>query len=139
MRAPPGMRMAPRRAASRKAPQALAGWASQGPRICPGLRLGFLCHPSPPMWAVVILKALPLRDRKGELGTPPPVPLYFFIIKKLEGHAVWHACRTSLTRGGTRAPALEVRSLNHWMAREVLCLYFFKEENNFFPRSRRGQ
>ena len=101
--------MAPRRAASRKAPQALAGRASQGPRICPGLKQGYsathlfprgqsgslkqgfkdlswtkagvLCHPSLPTWTVRILKALPLRDRKGALWTPPPVPLSFSIEK----------------------------------------------------------
>ena len=46
---------------------------------------------------------------------------------------MWHAHHTSLTRDGTRAPALEVWSRNHWTAREVLCLHFDKAENNFFP------
>lgn len=56
-----------------------------GPRDLSWTEAGVLCHPPPPTWAVVILKALPLRDRKGELGTPPPVPLYFFIKKKIRG------------------------------------------------------
>ena len=44
-------------------------------------KAGILCHPSLPTWTVVILKALPLRDREGALWTPPPVPLSFLIEK----------------------------------------------------------
>ena len=49
-----------------------------------------------------------------------------------------HAHDTSLARDGTRAPALEVQSRNHWTAREVLRLHFDKAENNFFPGHARG-
>lgn len=73
-----------------------------GPQDLSWTEAGVLCHPSPPMWAVVILKALPLRDRKGELGTPPPVPLFYY--KKIRGPCCAACMQTFFDQGWNPSP-----------------------------------